>query len=407
MTTPALSIRPIAAAPATRSEIGFFGGKPIFDVPLEIVRPRFPALDTFGARFQDALRSGNVTNNGRWVLEFERQLTEYLGVPTATFCNGQTAMMAMLRAAGIAGGEVIVPAFTFSATPHAVRWCNADPVFADVLPDSMCLDPAHVERKITSKTKAILGVDVYGIACEYAELGELARRHGLKLLFDSAPAFGTRVDGRLVGGFGDAQMLSFHATKAFATMEGGCICSHNDALLKRAKAIRNFGQDPVGDCDEAGINGKLTEVCALIGIEQLKAFETAARARRRAAHRICAGLEVLPGLSLARPGSNQEPIWLYLPVVIDKRAYGLDRDATTVVFAKENLHVRKYYSPPCHHLKAYRGRQIEKLPHSEAIAYNVIALPIYNDMTDAEADGIVRVFVDVHRESKRIAQALG
>jgi len=106
------------------------------------------------------------------------------------------------------------------------------------------------------------------------------------LLFDSAPAFGTRVDGRLVGGFGDAQMLSFHATKAFATMEGGCICSHNDALLKRAKAIRNFGQDPVGDCDEAGINGKLTEVCALIGIEQLKAFETAARARRRAAHRI-------------------------------------------------------------------------------------------------------------------------
>jgi len=179
MTTPAPSIRPIAATPATRSEIGFFGGKPIFDVPLEIVRPRFPALDTFGARFQDALRSGNVTNNGRWVLEFERRLTEYLGVPTATFCNGQTAMMAMLRAAGIAGGEVIVPAFTFSATPHAVRWCNADPVFADVLPDSMCLDPAHVERKITSKTKAILGVDVYGIACEYAELGELARRHGL------------------------------------------------------------------------------------------------------------------------------------------------------------------------------------------------------------------------------------
>ena len=157
-------------------------------------------------------------------------------------------MMTMLRAAGIEGGEVIVPSFTFSATPHAIRWCGATPVFADIVNDgSMCLDPRDVEQKITPQTVGILGVDVYGIACDYAALTSMGRRNGLKVLFDSAPSFGTLVDGRPVGGFGDAQMFSFHATKAFPIMEGGCLCSHDRDILDRARAIRNFGQVEGGD----------------------------------------------------------------------------------------------------------------------------------------------------------------
>jgi dTDP-4-amino-4,6-dideoxygalactose transaminase len=208
-----------------RNAIAAAGGPPIFEHPLRIVRPVFPDINEIFAPFQAALASGQVTNGGCWVLEFERRLSEYLGVPTLVFCNGQMALMTMLRAAGVEGGEVIVPSFTFAATPHAVRWCGAEPVFADIAANgSVCLDPDDVERQITPKTVAILGVDAYGIACDYTRLTEIGRRNGLRVVFDSAPSFGARVGGSLVGGFGDAQIFSFHATKAFTTMEGGCLC---------------------------------------------------------------------------------------------------------------------------------------------------------------------------------------
>jgi dTDP-4-amino-4,6-dideoxygalactose transaminase len=386
-----------------RDTIALLGGAPFFDQPLNIVRPNFPPVESFLAAFRAALESGQVTNNSRWVQEFEEKLSEYLGVPTIAFCNGQLALMTMLRAAGVEDGEVIVPSFTFAATPHAVQWCGGKTVFADVANDgSMCLDPDDVERKITSRTVAILGVDAYGIACDYQALTALARRHGLKCLFDSAPSFGTRVDGRLIGGHGDAQIFSFHATKAFPAMEGGCLCSNDRGLLDRARGIRNFGQAAAGDCTEPGLNGKLTEICALIGIEQLKAFEQGANGRRRAVQKMRSGLEQIPGLTLARPPTNQDPIWLYLPVIIDKNRFGLDRDQVTAAFEKENLFVRKYYSPPCHHMSAYVAARELALPHTENIAYNVIALPVYNDMTDYECDGIIRVFREVHLAAARI-----
>jgi dTDP-4-amino-4,6-dideoxy-D-glucose transaminase len=365
------------------------------------VRPRFPDANVFLAAFQAALASGQVTNNARWVVEFERQLSDYLGVPTAVFCNGQIALMTMLRAAGIEGGEVIVPSFTFAATPHAIRWCGAEPVFADIDPDTLCLEPQDVERKITPRTVAILGVDAYGICCDYTALSEIGRRKKLKVLYDSAPSFGSRVDGVLTGGFGDAQIFSFHATKAFATMEGGCLCSRDSQIIQRAKAIRNFGQVANGDCLEAGMNGKLTEICALIGIEQLKTFEVAAERRRHAVSLMRRGLEKIPGLHVGTAPSNQEPIWLYLPVVIEARKFGMHRDQLSALLEKEGLHVRNYYSPPCHHMTAYAKARGQKLPITEETAYNVVALPVYNDMTDEECAGIIQAFSDIHRMAAR------
>jgi dTDP-4-amino-4,6-dideoxygalactose transaminase len=311
--------------------------------------------------------------------------------------------MTMLRAAGIESGEVILPSFTFAATPHAVRWCGAHPVFADITNDgSMCLDPEDVESKITPRTVAILGVDAYGIACNYAALDEIGRRHGLKVLFDSAPAFGTRVNGRPVGGFGDAQIFSFHATKAFTTMEGGCLCSSDQNLLNRAKAIRNFGQVDGGDSTEPGMNGKLTELCALIGLEQLKSFEHVAETRRRAVQRMRAALQHVPGIKVGRAAENQEPIWLYLPIMIDQHEFGLDRNEAAEVFEKENLFVRKYYSPPCHLMTVYRVSNRVLIQTTEAISNSVLALPVYNDMTDLECDGIAQIFRAVHDAAPHI-----
>ena len=391
-----------------RNAIAAVGGPPIFERPLQIVRPVFPDINKFLGPLQAALASGQVTNGGHWVLEFERQLSEYLSVPTLVFCNGQMALMTMLRAAGVEGGEVIVPSFTFAATPHAVRWCGAEPIFADIAANgSLCLDPDDVERKITPNTVAIVGVDAYGIACDYARLTDIGRRNGLKVLFDSAPSFGARVGGSLVGGFGDAQIFSFHATKAFTTMEGGCLCTHDPEIFARAKTIRNFGQLADGDCEEAGINAKLTEVCALIGIEQLKSFERAAVTRRRAVARMREGLSKLPGLTVASAPLDQDPIWLYLPVLVGEREFGLDRDHAAAALAKENLNVRKYYSPPCHHMRAYAANHDVSLPRSEASACSVLALPVYNDMTQDECDGIVQAFLEVHHAAPRLKRAFG
>ena len=367
------------------------GGRlPVFEKPLEIVRPTFPSLDLAISRFSDCLASGMVTNNSRWVVEFEKRLTDWLGVPALAFSSGQAALMTMLRAADVEGGEVVVPSFTFSATPHAVVWAGATPVFADMRDDmTFGIDPDDAERKIGERTKAILGVCPYGIACDYAALEELGRRRGVPVLVDSAAAFGTRVGGRLAGGFCDAQIFSFHATKAFNTMEGGALCSSDPDILERAKAVRNFGQSD-GDCAFAGLNGKMTEICALIGIEQLTVFEAAVSVRRRAAARIAAGLRPIRGIEAPLDPPGQKPVWLYLPVMIDTELFGAGRDEVAEMLEAENLRVRKYYSPACHELAVYRGSA--NLPVAERTARGVIALPIYNDMTDTECDGIVEAF---------------
>src|SRR5262245_56434075 len=242
--------------------------RPVFPKPLNIVRPLFPPIASFQAQFAAALQSGQVTNNGPWVVEFERQLEAYVGVPTLVFSSGQAALTAMVKAAGVQGGEVILPSFTFPGTLHVVTWCGATPVFADIRQgQTFVLDPRDVERKITDRTVAILSVDPYGIASDYEALDELGTHHGISVLYDSAPAFGTKVSGQSIGGYGDAQIFSFHASKAFNTMEGGCLCSHDGALIDRARSIRNFGLIASGDSPLAGMNGKMMEICALIGIE--------------------------------------------------------------------------------------------------------------------------------------------
>jgi dTDP-4-amino-4,6-dideoxygalactose transaminase len=385
----------------------FLGGRPLSDRPLEIVRPRFPPLAAFAARFDAALRSGIVTNHGPHVQDFERRLAAYMDVPHVVVCNnGQTAIMLMLRAAGITSGEVVVPSYTFSATPHAVRWCGAEPIFADVAQDgSMCIDPSDVERRITPRTTAIVGVDVYGIACDYEALDAIGRRHGLPVLYDSAPSFGTRVGGSPVGGHGTAQAFSFHATKAFTTMEGGCVATHDETVARRVASLRNFGQTRAADCDEAGMNGKMTEICALIGLEHLRDFDAVAKHRAQSAERIREGLAGIPGLSFARPADGQTPVWLYFPVVVNPEVYGVGRERVAGALAAENLHVRKYFELPCHHLAAYSAQRDVRLPRAEALAYNVVALPVYNDMTPQECDLFVEAFRRIHRHAGAVRDA--
>jgi dTDP-4-amino-4,6-dideoxygalactose transaminase len=370
------------------------------------VRPHFPKLAEFADEFDQALAAGAVTNQGPQVAALEAELTDYLGVPTLAFSSGQAALMAMLAASGVACREVIVPSFTFCASPHAVVWAGGKPVFADINPKTLTLDPEDVERRITPNTAAILGVCVYGIACDYAALADVAHRHGLKLLYDSAPAFGTRVDGRPIGGFGAAQIFSFHATKAFCTMEGGAFSTADGELFTKAEALRNFGQRNGRAWGAAGFNGKMPEVAAMIGRRQLRTFETARRRRLYVAGRYRAGLEGLPGLTMAKAPLNQEPIWLYFPIRLDPAGFGLSRDEAAAALAADNILCRKYFDQPCHEMPAYEGQTGYRLPVTEQWTSATLALPVYNDQTDEEIDYIIDRIRAIHFQAGEVREAL-
>jgi dTDP-4-amino-4,6-dideoxy-D-glucose transaminase len=385
-------------------QLAVLGGRPLFTCPLGIVRPRFPPLENFVDRFAHGMARGQVTNNGPAVVEFESKISEFCDAQAVVCNNGQTALMIMLRSAGIESGEVIVPSYTFSATPHAVRWCGATPVFADM--KDMVIDPSDVERRITANTVAVLGVDVYGLACNYDALESVGRRRGIKVLFDSAPSFGTRVDGKRVGARGDAQIFSFHATKAFNTMEGGAIVSRDPKIISRAQALRNFGQMRGADCDEPGMNAKMMEICALIGIEQLKDFDAVVQHRFDSTEIMRSDLQGIAGLRLTEVPSGQLPVWLYFPIVIEPERYGMDRDHLALALDRENIQVRKYFEMPCHHMAAYKPQCHVVLPETERTAYNVLALPVFNDMTETEARGIAQAIREIHEQADLVVEAL-
>ena len=380
------------------------GGKPIFTEPMHIVRPCFPEISSIADNFNSALAKGQVTNQGPFVRAFEKSLAELLGVYVATCNSGQSALMLMLRAAGIDSGEVIVPSYTFCATPHAVKWCGAKPVFADIDRNTFCLDPKDVESRITSETRAILAVDLYGIACDYERLYSLGVQYNLKVLYDSAPAFGTKVNKSFIGGEGDAQSFSFHATKAFTTMEGGCVASSNRELIDRAIALRNFGQQE-GDCYEAGINAKMQEICALIGLEHLNGLNSALQRRSEVVRKYTEYFGCHEGFRTPKVPANQQPSWLYYPILVGADL-GLNRDRLVEALAAENIYVRTYFDLPCHLMSAYKQEEPIDLPVTNSVADSVISLPVYNDMTNNECERIIEAIDRIVRHSDRVSLLL-
>lgn len=369
---------------------------------IPIVRPFHPALSEFDTYFRDILKSGLVTNNGTYVRQFEEELSKILGVPTLAFSSGMAALIAMLRAVDVEGMEVICPSFTFPATPNAIVLAGAKPVFADINPDTLCLDAEDVERQINHHTVAVLGVDVFGV------LWEPPTHWGdeIDILIDAAPSFGSVLNGGLAANRGKAQIYSFHATKCLSTMEGGALCSNDPELLEKARRIRNFGQDYEGNVTEFGFNGKMMEVCALIGLKQLETFDFRIASRLSSATYLRASLDGIEGLRVYRAPVGQQPVWTYQPVFIEPE-FGPSRDDVVEKLKAKGIGVRVYY-PACHLLQAYSpmskhmlgftragSNPIARLSVTRRLASQVISLPIFDEMLDSEIEQIKNAFVDI------------
>ena len=386
---------------------GILGDSPALDAMLNIVRPVLPELSEFADDFQAALRSGQVTNNSRFVVEFERRIREYLNVEYAlAFCNGETALICMLKAAGLTG-DIIVPSYTFSGTVHAAIWANLRPVFADLDAATFTIDPMSIESRITPGTTAILAAPVYGNPCDNDALQRLAERRNLTLLFDSASGFGCTYRGRRLGGFGRAEIFSFHATKVFGTMEGGALTTNDPDLYERARLLRGFGQIGSVDCGVAGLNGKMMEVAALVGLRTLDTFDATVAHRERIALEYDRLLSGVPGVCVQQVTPGCTSTRLYQALVLDGQRFGLDRDQLVEALKSDNITARKFLDPPVHRMTCYRAMVGEvSLPNTDRVAANAVALPFPSDMSLEEVRTVCGAIASLQHRADAVRRRL-
>lgn len=354
------------------------GGAPEFAQPLHVGRPNVGDRAELMERIGRILDARWFTNYGACVQELEAQLAAHLGVRHCiTVCNATVGLEIAARALGLEG-EVIVPSLTFVATAHALQWQQIRPVFCDVDPTTHCIDPGQVERLITPRTTGIVGVHLWGRVCAVDELQAVADKHGLTLMFDAAHAFGCSTGGRRVGGFGRAEVFSFHATKFFNTFEGGAITTNDDALAAKLRLMTNFGFAGYDNVIHVGTNGKMNEVCAAMGLASLKAVDgfVDVNRRNRAAYR--AGLAGIPGAALFEFDERESNNYQYVVVEYEPTRGGPTRDDLVRLLWAENVIARKYFWPGCHKMEPYRTLYPNAgaaLQHTDAIAARLLILP--------------------------------
>ncbi|MDP3937410.1 MAG: DegT/DnrJ/EryC1/StrS family aminotransferase [Deltaproteobacteria bacterium] len=374
------------------------GGKPAFRELIDIVRPGLPPLEKLRDAFSEVLENGKITNNSRFVRRFEQVISEHVDTPAAAVANGTLGLMLLLKALG-RGGEVVMPSFTFPATAHAARWCGMAVRFADIDPETWNLSPEAAARACGPDTVAIMGVHVFGVPCDVDALSEVARRAGVPLLFDAAHAFGATYRGRAVGGLGQGEVFSFHATKILGVGEGGAVTTADPAWLDLVKAGRNFGLDKSGDCADAGLNAKMSELFAIIGLTVLETFTERLAQRRRVGVLLRERIGKLAGLTLQRIPESCESTHQNFAVLVDATAFGLARDELHAAMTAENVMTRKYFHPALHTMSCYRGEAAQDdLAETERVAERVLCFPIYSDMTDLEVNILVGALERIHAD---------
>ena len=376
--------------------LALFGAPPAFAERLHVGRPNIGNRARLMERFNDLLDRRWLTNDGPYVLEFERAIAELLGVRNVVaMCNATVALEIAIRALGMTG-EVIVPSFTFVATAHALQWQQITPVFCDVDRRTHNIDPGRVEELITPKTTGIIGVHLWGRPADAAALGEIAARRKLRLLFDAAHAFGCTTGGRMIGALGDAEVFSFHATKFLNSGEGGAVTTDDDELASRMRLMRNFGFAGYDQVVYVGTNGKMSELSAAMGLTSLDAMDEFIAANRANHADYAEALDGIPGVTLLRYDDRERSNHQYVVVEVEEAESGLSRDELQQVLQAEQVMARRYFYPGAHRMEPYRSYFPQAglvLPETERLTRRVLTLP-----TGTAVDRkIVRCICDVIR----------
>jgi dTDP-4-amino-4,6-dideoxygalactose transaminase len=365
--------------------------------PIYVTRPFLPPLEEFEEYLKDIWETKWITNNGKYHQELEKALCDYLGVKfVSLFSNGTLALVTALQALRITG-EVITTPFSFVATTHALWWNNIKPVFVDIEPKTFNLDPEKIESAITPGTTAILPVHVYGNPCDVQRIKEIADTYGLKAIYDACHAFGVTIDGESVLDFGDLSILSFHATKVYTTFEGGAIICHDEATKRRIDFLKNFGFAGETTVVAPGINAKMNEFQAALGLLQLKYVDQAIGKRKEISEHYRKHLRDLPGITCLEDIPDVRHCYPYFPILIDQKEYGRSRDELYEKLKGHNIFCRRYFYPLISQFPAYRGlesAQPGKMPVAETVSERVLCLPIYPQLSLPEAEMVAKLIYD-------------
>jgi dTDP-4-amino-4,6-dideoxygalactose transaminase len=369
------------------------------DKPIYVTQPHLPPLQEFIPYLEQIWQSRILTNKGPFHQQLEQALCEHLGVEhLALFTNGTIALVTALQALRI-NGEVITTPFSFVATAHSLLWNGIKPVFVDIDPQTLNLDPSKIEAAITPQTTAVLPVHCYGNPCDVDAIQVIADNYNLKVIYDAAHAFGVQCHCGSVLKHGDLSVLSFHATKVFNTFEGGAIVCPDARTKQHIDNLKNFGFVNETTVVAAGINGKMHEFSAALGLLQLKHIGAALARRRAIDERYRELLRNVPGITCVARGGQQVPNYAYFPVLVDSE-YPLSRDALYQRLREHNIYARRYFYPLISDFPMYRGlpsAQRSNLPVASAVAEQVLCLPIYPGLTDAQVGEIAALLIAAPR----------
>lgn len=359
--------------------------------PINVTRPFLPPLEEFTGYLEKIWDNHILTNGGPFHQELEQKLCDYLGVKyISLFSNGTLALLTALQTLKITG-EVITTPFSFVATTHALWWNNIKPVFVDIEPHTFTLDPSKIEASITPRTTAILPVHVYGNPCKVHEIKKIAETYGLKVIYDACHTFGVKISGIPVLDFGDLSVMSFHATKVFNTFEGGAIICHDEATKKRIDNLKNFGFVNETTVVTPGINAKMNEFQAAMGLLQLKYVDRLIEQRKLIAETYRRLLKNIEGITYLEDLPETKHCYSYFPVFINKEKYGKSRDEVYEILKKNEIHCRRYFYPLINQFPTYKAMESStpgRMPVAENVTEMVLCLPIYSGLQPDDVNSI-------------------
>lgn len=358
-----------------------------------VTRSSMPPFDEYVDEIRSLWDSHWLTNMGEKHHELELALEDYLDVDDiALFVNGHSALECVIEAMELTG-KVITTPYTFASTTHAIVRKGLEPVFCDIRPDDYTMDASLIEELIDDETCAIMPVHVYGNLCDVDAIERVAARHGLKVIYDAAHAFGVRKDDVSAARFGDASMFSFHATKVFNTIEGGAVCFRDPALRERLDQWKNFGITGLESVEYVGGNAKMNEFAAAMGVCNLRHLDEEVAKRRRVVERYLERLEGVRGLQLSVPATGIKSNYAYFPLVFGD-TFGATRDEVREALLARNVYSRKYFYPLTSDFECYAGRfDSARTPVAADIAARVLTLPLYADLALEDVDMICDTIV--------------
>lgn len=369
--------------------------KVCFDKKIFVTQPVLPELPNVNKHLEEIWNSKWITNMGKKHNELENKLKDVLKVPHVfLFNNGTIALLIAIKALNLPyGSEVITTPFTFAATPHCIAWNGLKPVFCDIEPDTMTINPDKIESLITPNTSAILGVHVYGFPCDVNRINAIAKKYNLKVIYDAAHAFSTEINGKGIGTFGDITMFSFHATKLYNTIEGGALTFNNNDLVKKIYNLRNFGIQSEELVEEVGINGKLNEIQAAIGLENLKIYKIEQEKRAFIKDFYDKNLSKIKGIRIPKMPQNTTNSYQYYPIIIENN-YSITRNELYERFKSINILTRKYFYPACTDYECYKNNLDVKLSDLSVVndlKNKVLCLPYYSALSINDLNTICKV----------------